>query len=90
MVSCAAMASVSARGNIAVVGSEGGLDAVGVRGDRLTEVGGVEHREVGAFASRDGDVCGVAEQRDAGRAGPAVAVGELVDAAQDRWGLCRR
>ena len=53
----------------------------------LRELGAVEHRQVRALAGRRHQVRGIAEERHAGHAVPAVAVGERVDHARDRRGL---
>jgi hypothetical protein len=40
----------------------GGLDVIGVRGERVAEFGAVVQGQVGTFAVRGGQVGGVAEQ----------------------------
>ena len=55
-----------------------------MRGDRLGELGAVEHREVGALSGRRRQMRGVAEQRHTGHALPSVSGRERVEHAQDR------
>jgi hypothetical protein len=58
-----------------------------MRGDRLPQLGAVEHRQVRALAGRRHQVRGITEERHPGHALPSVSVRERVDRARDRCGL---
>lgn len=63
------------------------LDVARVGGDRLSELGAVVHRELGAFFRRRHQVRGIAEQRDARDAIPAMFDRQRMDGAKHRGSL---
>ena len=84
-VLCASAAAVSLRGNIAAfVDSERRFDVVAMRGDRRSELGAVEHRQVRAFSGGRRQMRSVSKERDPRRAIPPMAGRQRVEHAQ-RW-----
>lgn len=70
------------------VGAQCRFDVVGVRGDRLPQLGAVEHGQVRTLAGEwRHQVCGITEERHSGYAVPSVFDWECVDHAQDRCGI---
>lgn len=78
---------LAAREQRLFVGGERRFDIALVCGDRLSELGAVEHRQVCALAGRRHQVSGITEERHPGHAVPSGADRERMNRARDRRGF---